>query len=106
MNFRTILRLNVRHDYFGDVRPPMELAPTDLETLERIGCLFKFIQGAWCVVTDRPPEDLPAQISFDLRVLKPEVLPVTKGSDLDFVPLIEAPLGTCLLYTSPSPRDA
>lgn len=89
--YREILRLRLSHAYYGDASPPVDIVPSDPRAFQEAGLLVRRQGEDMLVASDA--DDLPDWISFDLRPRTADVFTVTRGSQWDGCPLIEAPLG-------------
>lgn len=94
MAYSEILRLSLRHAYFGSEAPPVTVRPTDLQDFERAGCLLRQRAAIIHVLADDTVEDRPDRVSLTLVATSQNLVGVTRGAVWGAPMAIVAPLGT------------
>lgn len=78
MAYAEILRLSLRHAYFGSDVPPLAVAPTDAPGFDRAACLLRQ-RGAEVHVLADEAEARPEAVQLSVTAQSGQVMQVTRG---------------------------
>lgn len=92
MAYAEILRLSLRHAYFGSEVPPLSVAPTDARAFGRAGCLLRQ-RGAVVHVLADEAEARPEAVQLTVTAQSDHVMQVTRGVVWGAAAPVAAPLG-------------
>ena len=91
MAYAEILRLRLRHAYFGSDVPPLSVAPRDTRAFDRAGCLLRQ-RGAVVHVLAEEAAARPDAVQLVVTAQSDQVLQVTRGVVWGAAVPITAPL--------------
>lgn len=93
MAYSEILRLSLRHAYFGSDVPPLAVRPKDAQAFDRSGCLLRQRGGTVHVLADDTEDDRPSQMPLIITATSPDIIGLTRGAVWGADVTLVAPLG-------------
>jgi len=92
MGYEPILHLELRHDYYGDLRVDLEVQPLDPRAFARDDLLLRRDGASVVVLAPSSAEERPTEILLAVLAEDLGLITATKGVNWDVLPLQHLPL--------------
>lgn len=92
MGYEPIIRLDLRHDYYGELRADLEVQPLDPHAFARDEMLLRRDGPSVVVLCPSSTDDRPKQVSLAVFAEDLGLITATKGVSWDGLPLQHLPL--------------